>query len=86
MLCPCKLYGISLKLKKIKIKIQRRSKLFSDYVHQKRLSCDFMVLNVLVSDHFLNAHGHFFITCLPPFFKRLSDINENFLKKISNEL
>ena len=45
-----------------------------------------MVLNVLVSDHFLNAHGHFFITCLPPVFKRPSDINENFLKKISNEL
>ena len=81
MLSPRKLYGISLKLKKIKIKIQRRSKLFSDYVHQKRLSCDFMVFNALVSDHFLNAHGHFVITCPPSVFKRPSDINQNFLKR-----
>ena len=56
-------------------------KIFSDYVHQTRLRCDFMMLNAVVSDHFLNAHGHFIITCPPSVFKRASDINQNFLKK-----
>ena len=39
------------------------------------------MFNALVSDHFLNANGHFIITCPPSVFKRPSDINQNFLKR-----
>jgi len=78
VLSPRKLYGTSLKLKK---KYSGALKLFSDYVHQKGLICNFMVFNALVSNHFLNAHAHFIITCPPSVFKRPSDINHNFLKR-----
>ena len=41
-----------------------------------------MAFNVLVSDHFLNAHGHFVFTYPPSVFKRPSDINQvEFSKK-----
>ena len=43
VLSPRKLYGTSLKLKKKKNYSGAALKLFSDYVHQKRLSCDLMV-------------------------------------------
>ena len=69
------LYGTSLKLKKI---INRRSKtvlgLRTSNTFELRL---YGVKRSRYRSDFLNAHGHFIITCLPPVF----NMNENFLKK-----